>query len=68
MKKKEDISKSDKAQWEEYLKDPKDIFDKEQKHKKSTNVNERFKFDLHGFTLHEANQKVRELIIDCVEK
>ena len=68
MKKKEDIYKSDKAQWEEYLKDPKDIFDKEQKHKKSTNVNERFKFDLHGFTLHEANQKVRELIIDCVEK
>ena len=26
-----------------------------------------FRFDLHGFTLTEANEKVRELIIDCQE-
>ena len=29
MKKKEDLSNSNKVQWEEYLKDPKDVFDKE---------------------------------------
>ena len=34
MKKKEDLSIEDKAQWEEYLKNPKDIFDKEQNSKK----------------------------------
>ena len=34
MKKKEDLSKLDKDQWEEYLKDPKDIFDKELENKK----------------------------------
>ena len=68
MKKKEDLSNIDKAQWEEYLKDPKDIFDKELVNKKSFNKNHRFRFDLHGFTLLEANQKVSELIINCQEK
>jgi len=28
----------------------------------------RLKFDLHGFTLLEANKKVSELILRCVEK
>ena len=28
----------------------------------------KFKFDLHGFTLHEANKKVKEIIIYCSEK
>ena len=67
MKKKNNLSNLDKAQWEEYLKNPKDIFDKELANTQSTAVNERFRFDLHGFTLTEANEKVRELIIDCQE-
>ena len=65
MKKKEDISNSDKALWEEYLKNPKDLFDKELEEKKSVDRVERYRFDLHGFTLLEANKKVRELIIYC---
>ena len=68
MKKKEDLSNIDKAQWEEYLKDPKDIFDKELVNKKSFNKNHRFRFDLHGFTLLEANEKVKELINICQKK
>ena len=68
MKKKADLSNTDKADWEEYLKNPKDVFDKEHKDKKSFDVKNRFRFDLHGFTLLEANQKVRELIINCQEK
>ena len=68
MKKKEELSNTDKAQWEEYLKDPKDIFDKEHIDKKSFDTNHRFRFDLHGFTLSDANQKVRELIVNCQEK
>jgi len=65
VKKKEDISNSDKTLWEEYLKNPKDLFDKELEEKKSIDTVERYRFDLHGFTLLEANKKVRELIIYC---
>ena len=68
MKKKENLSNLNKLQWEEYIKDPKDIFDKELSEKNTPNSNRRFRFDLHGYTLLGANQKVRELIIDCVEK
>ena len=68
MKKKQDLSDFDKTQWEEYLKDPKDIFDKELVTKKLFKKNHRLHFDLHGFTLLDANQKVRELIINCQEK
>ena len=68
MKKKHDLSNSDKIQWEEYLKNPKDIFDKELADKKTSNINHRFSFDLHGFTLADANKKVQDLIISCQEK
>ena len=68
MKKKKNLSTADKTQWEEYLKDPKDIFDKEPINHKLSNKNERFRFDLHGFTLSDANQKVRQIIITCQEK
>ena len=65
MKKKENIPDTDKKLWEEYLKNPKDLFDKELKNKNPHNRTERYRFDLHGFTLLEANKKVRELIIYC---
>ena len=68
MKKKEKISDSDKTVWEEYTKNPKDIFDKELAEKKLSKTPKRFRCDLHGFTLTEANQKIRELIISCQEK
>jgi len=67
VKKKENISDTDKKLWEEYLKNPKDLFDKELKNKNPQNRNERYRFDLHGFTLLEANKKARELIIYCQE-
>ena len=70
MKKKQDLSEEDKKTWEDYTKSPSDIFDKD-KDKEINNESprkERFKFDLHGFTLDEANQKVREIIISCVKK
>ena len=67
MRKKEDIPDIEKKIWEEYLKNPKDLFDKEIKNKKLHHQPKRFRFDLHGFTLLEANKKVRELIIYCQE-
>ena len=67
MKKKE-LSSLDKAYWDEYLKDPKDIYDKELEDKNIPSPNYRFHFELHGFTLLDANQKVRELIIKYQDK
>ena len=67
MKKKVDISKSDKKTWEEFIKNPKSIFDKENPNREDLTY-KRYKYDLHGFTLEEANKKVREIISYCVEK
>jgi DNA-nicking Smr family endonuclease len=68
VKKKKDLSDLDIVEWEEYLKNPKDIFDKERASKIKFEINHRFRFDLHGFTLLDANKKIRELIINCQEK
>ena len=66
MKKKDDISLADKKAWENYIKDPKDVFDKELiNKKKSLKRLKRFKFDLHGYTLDDANKKINEIIKQC---
>ena len=65
MKKKEEILDKEKKIWEEYLKNPKDLFDKELENKTKNNQVNRYRFDLHGFTLLEANKKVRKLITYC---
>ena len=67
MIKKKDLSQEDKKTWEDYIKDPSGIYDKDNKIQKNIRK-ERFKFDLHGFTLEQANTKVREVLIYCVEK
>jgi len=65
--KKKDLSEKDKKIWEDYTQSPSGIYDKEKKYT-SSSTNVRFKFDLHGFTLHEANKKVGEIILSCVKK
>ena len=67
MIKKKYLSKEDKKVWEDYIKNPSDVFDKDKSNLKKI-TNQRFKFDLHGFTLDEANKKVKEIILNCVEK
>jgi len=64
--KKKNISKKDLNTWKDYIKDPKDIFDKEDSSKHVTY--NRFRFDLHGYTLSDANNKVSNLIKDCFNK
>ena len=58
MIKKKDLSQEDKKTWEEYIKDPTDVYDKDINFRKH-NRKDRFTFDLHGFSLNEANKKVR---------
>ena len=67
MIKKKDPRQEDKKTWEEYIKNPSDIYDKDQGASNSVQRRERYKFDLHGFTLDEANDKVKEIIEYCVK-
>ena len=67
MIKKKDLDLEDKKTWEEYIKNPSDIYDKDQGASKSTQRKERYKFDLHGFTLDEANIKVKKILNHCVK-
>ena len=64
MIKKKDFSKEDSEVWQSYIKNPTDVYDKDLGNK-FINRKERFKFDLHGYTLDEANKKVKEIIISC---
>ena len=66
MNKKKDLSQEDKKTWEDYIKDPLDIYDKDKNNQKIIRK-ERFKFDLHGFTLDEANKKVKEILFFCIK-
>ena len=68
MNKKDNISKNDKKEWEEYLKNPRDVFDKDNNSENVSIKNLRFKFDLHGYSLSDANEKVRDIITSCYEK
>ena len=67
MIKKKDLSKQDINTWETYIKNPSDIYDKDKNISQNQERKSRFKFDLHGYTLDEANQKVREIIISCAK-
>jgi DNA-nicking Smr family endonuclease len=68
VKKIKDLLEEDKRIWESYIKNPSDIYDKEKENIKNHLRKERFRFDLHGFTLDGANQKVSEIILFCVKK
>ncbi len=66
MIKKKSLSKEDQKVWEDYTLNPSDIIDKDKNYSRTVNK-ERFKFDLHGYTLDDANKKVREIILSCKE-
>ena len=68
MKNKKILSRKDLKDWKEYLKNPKDLIDKDSQ-SNSTNTNKgRFAFDLHGHSLVEANKKVDEIVKFCTQK
>ena len=67
MIKKKSSIQEDKKTWEDYIKNPSDIFDKDQNTSNNIQRKKRYKFDLHGFTLEEANKKVKEIIEHCIK-
>ena len=64
---KKKISQEDVNTWKKYIKNPTDITDKEKNQKINNSINLRFKYDLHGFSLLKANEKIRELIMSCIK-
>ena len=67
MIKKKEPNQEDKKIWENYIKNPSDIYDKDQSASNSIQRRDRYKFDLHGFTLDQANSKVKEIIEYCLK-
>ena len=67
MIKKKELSQEDKKTWDDYIKDQSDIYDKDKNLFNNTQRRDRYKFDLHGFTLDEANKKVKDIIYYCVK-
>ena len=67
MIKKKDTNQEDKKTWEDYIKNPFDIYDKDKVDSNNFKRKKRYKFDLHGFTLDEANIKVKEVIEHCIK-
>ena len=68
MIKKKNLSKKDLETWVTYIKNPSDVYDKDKSNQKNQDRKERFRFDLHGRSLDEANQIVRDIIFSCVKQ
>jgi DNA-nicking Smr family endonuclease len=66
--KKKNISQEDIDAWKNYIKDPKDITNKDKAQINKNINNLRFKYDLHGHTLVHANKIVKKIVLSCVEK
>ena len=67
MIKKKNLSKEDKETWENFIKRPSDIYDKEKSNDKNIYKKKYLKYDLHGFSLEDANKKVKEIILSCID-
>ena len=68
MIKKKDLNQKNKETWEDYIKNPSDIYDKDKDQSSKDWTKKRYRFDLHGFTLDDANIKVKEIIISCANE
>mgnify|MGYP001177471984 FL=1 len=67
MKKKDYLSKNDHDEWQKFIDDKSQLPDKDKLSDQKL-TKKKFIFDLHGFTLDEANKKVKEIIISCSSK
>ena len=66
MIKKKDLSKEDKETWDNYTRQPSDIYDKDLQVADDNPRKNRLRYDLHGFTLKDANKKVKNLILSGI--
>ena len=66
MIKKKDLSKEDKETWDNFTRQPSDIYDKDLQFADDNPRKNRLRYDLHGFTLEDANKKVKDLILSGI--
>ncbi|MDA8539045.1 Smr/MutS family protein [Candidatus Pelagibacter bacterium] len=66
MIKKKDLSKEDKETWDNFTREPSDIYDKDLQITDDNLRRNRLRYDLHGFTLEDANKKVKDLILSGI--
>lgn len=66
MIKKKDLSKEDKETWDNFTRQPSDIYDKDLPIADDNPRKNRLRYDLHGFTLEDANKKVKNLILSGI--
>jgi len=64
--KKKDLSKEDKEAWDNFTREPSDIYDKDLQITDDNLRRNRLRYDLHGFTLEDANKKVKDLILSGI--
>ncbi len=67
MKKDKHLNNSDLNTWQDFINNTTNVFDKDKDEVKPY-YKKRYKFDLHGYTLDEANIKTKALINFCIEK
>tara|TARA_Y100000591_G_scaffold288638_1_gene273009 strand:- start:48 stop:458 length:411 start_codon:yes stop_codon:yes gene_type:complete len=58
------ISDKDKKDWQKFIESKEKLYNKDLTQKKK-NFNKSVSIDLHGYTLPEANENVKKIIIDC---
>ena len=68
MSKKDKLSEQDKKDWKDFLDNPSSFLKKENLEKGHFERPKRFKFDLHGFSIENANKKVNEIINQCCQE
>ena len=61
------ISDKDKKDWENFLTNKENLSNKDLDLKKNNKI-KNMRFDLHGFSLENANQKIKELIVEAYDK
>jgi len=60
---------ADQKAWKKFLEDPSVNFvDKEESHKNSNDRYNKFRFDFHGYSIENANAKVKEIINQCYDR
>ena len=60
------ISDKDKKDWENFISNKESLPNKDDYIKKD--LKKTFTFDLHGYSIEDANKKVKEIIEDCYSK
>ena len=62
------ISDKDKKDWNNFINSKNKLENKDKAFYIHNNTQSKMSIDLHGYTLDQANNKVRELILNCFEK